>query len=286
MKIIKADETLLPVIQEFIIPYEYSCVLLASYIRKKSVNLYIISKDDGDRPLQSLKSNNLFGVFYCEKTLLHCIPVIDGFENELTQLFNQFFNNENTIIKCIDGTKAGTDLFLNILQNENNQAFQINHYRLMTIDHINSAPENLSDDDEVHRCTYEDMESIIEIQKAYITAEVAPLGKKVSDTEVALGLRQILKNQLCLAIFADDKAVCKANTNAIGFNWVQLGGVYTHPQFRRNYYAWHLISAICRRVTKSGKKTALFVKDINVPAITLYKKIGFVDAGLFEIAYF
>jgi len=286
MKIIKADQSLLPVIQDFIIPYEYSCILLASYIRRKSVNLYIICKSEGDRPLSALKTSDIFGVFYCEKTLLHCIPKIAGFENQLIPLFHQFFAETNQTVKCIDGSKEGTDLFLNILQNDENQAFQINHYRLMTIDQINPAPENLSDDDEVHRCTYEDLESIFDIQKAYITAEVAPLGKKVNDLEVSLGLKQILKNQLCLAVFADDKAVCKANTNAIGFNWVQLGGVYTHPQFRRNYYAWHLISAICRRVAKSGKRTALFVKDINVPAITLYKKIGFVDAGLFEIAYF
>lgn len=274
MKIIGAEEKHFPLIAEFIRPYEYKCVLLASYIRRLSKNLFLIV-DDGER---------VSGVFYFEKTLLHLIPDLQEKYQEYEKLFLEFFNGK--IIKCIDGEKTGTDFFVKLFEQKDYSPFQINNYNLMICRNINSAPENLSEDDEIRRCTTQDMDAVFPLQKEYICKEVAPRGKSPTDAEISMGLRQILKNQLCLCLFYDDEAVAKANTNAIGLNWVQLGGIYTHPRFRRNYYAWHLISALCRRVSKSGKRTALFVKDINVPAIDLYKKIGFEDAGKFEIAYF
>ena len=116
--------------------------------------------------------------------------------------------------------------------------------------------------------------------------EVAPSGKLVTDLEAAAQLKSILKDQLCFALWTDGEIVAKANTNAIGFNYVQLGGVYTHPLFRKNYYAWNLVYTICTRVLKSGRKISLFVKEKNNPAHELYQRIGFVQGGKYEIAYF
>lgn len=288
MKIIAAEEKHFSFIKEFIQPYEFKCVLLSSYIRRKAKNIYLICKNENTSILP-VSADDICGVFYFEKTLLHCIPNLGNSAqckntDEFESLFLEFFNGKQ--IKCIDGEQTATNFFVNLLQKKDMFPFQVNNYNLMICKEINSAPEKLSEDDEVRRCTEQDLEILLELQREYICKEVAPRGKNPSDMEIAMGLRQILKNQLCLSIFFDDKPVAKANTNAIGINWVQLGGIYTHPRFRRNYYAWHLVSAICRRVAKSGKKTALFVKDINVPAIDLYKKIGFEEAGKFQIAYF
>ena len=116
--------------------------------------------------------------------------------------------------------------------------------------------------------------------------EVAPAGKQVSDLEAKARLKSILKDQLCFALQSDGEIVAKANTNAIGFNYVQLGGVYTHPLYRKNYYAWHLVYTICQRVLKAGRKISLFVKEKNNPAHALYERIGFTTFGKYEIAYF
>ena len=105
--------------------------------------------------------------------------------------------------------------------------------------------------------------------------EVAPQGKQVTDLEAEAQLKSILKDQLCFALYSDGEVVAKANTNAIGYNYVQLGGVYTHPLYRKNYYAWNLVYTICSRVIKTGRKISLFVKEKNNPAHTLYDRIGF-----------
>lgn len=147
-------------------------------------------------------------------------------------------------------------------------------------------PENLSCDDEIRRCYDSDFDELFDLQKKYISKEVAPAGKQVSDLECSISLKQILKNQLCFALYSDDKVVSKANTNAIGFNWVQIGGVFTHPLYRKNYYAWNLVYSICQRVLKTQRKVCLFVKEKNNPAHELYKKMGFIEKCDFEICYF
>ena len=60
---------------------------------------------------------------------------------------------------------------------------------------------NLSEDDEIRRCTTQDIDAVFPLQKEYICREVAPRGKNPSDAEISMGLRQMLKNQLCLSIF-------------------------------------------------------------------------------------
>ncbi len=88
------------------------------------------------------------------------------------------------------------------------------------------------------------------------------------------------------ALFADTELVAKANSNAIGWNYVQIGGVYTHPLYRRNYYAWHLLKLLCDRIQRTQKNVSLFVKEKNIPAIKLYEKIGFCKKETYAIAYF
>ena len=288
MELIPVDKNTFPIVSQFIQPHEEKCIFLSSQIRRETDHIYLISKSD---TLMSVFKNRNFddflGVLFIDNTIFHYIPDpqqinIEDFSKALLKVINQ----NQLKIKCISGESQGTELIKECLKNELNEPYQTNHYKLMTAGVVRNPPEELSNDDQIIRCTENDMELLFPIQKKYINEEVAPFGKRASDAEVSIGLRQLLKNQLCLALTCDDEVVAKANTNAIGINWVQLGGVYTHPLYRRNGYAWQLVSAICRRTYKAGKKSALFVKDINVPAMELYKKLGFTDSGLYEICYF
>jgi predicted GNAT family acetyltransferase len=130
------------------------------------------------------------------------------------------------------------------------------------------------------------METLHPLQKDYMKEEVAVPGRPITDAEVAIALRQILKNQLCFALTVDGDIVAKANTNAIGINKVQIGGVYTHPLYRRNGYAAALVAALSNRAIRSGKEPVLFVKEKNMPAFSLYQKIGFAECGRYAIAYY
>ena len=130
------------------------------------------------------------------------------------------------------------------------------------------------------------MEILHPLQKDYMKEEVAVPGRKLTDAEVDISLRQILKNQLCLALTFDGDIIAKANTNAIGINCIQIGGVYTHPLYRRNGYAGALVQALCNRALRANKQPVLFVKEKNMPAFTLYQKLGFEECGHYTIAYY
>ncbi len=292
MTFIAASERTFPLIEEFLAPYEYKCVTLASHIRKKDEHIFIISQSDFVQT-----ANDIAGVFYFDKTLLHCVPylfnektetsadIADSFKQALAEKFITFFEGKN--IRCINGDSANTDFFLSVLKTKDIEPYHTNHYKLMTLtDEPVSPPEQLSCDDEIRRCYDNDFDSLFDLQKKYIVKEVAPAGKQVSDLECSVSLRQILKNQLCFALCSDDEIVAKANTNAIGIRWVQIGGVYTHPLYRKNYYAWNLVYAICCRIKKTERNVCLFVKDKNNPALQLYHRIGFEENCDFEICYF
>ena len=144
----------------------------------------------------------------------------------------------------------------------------------------------LSGGEEIIRCTEHDMEILHPLQKDYMKDEVAVPGRQISDAEVDITLRNLLKNQLCFALTFDGDIVAKANTNAIGINCVQIGGVYTHPLYRRNGYAGALVQALCNRSLRAHKHPVLFVKEKNRPAFSLYQKLGFEECGRYTIAYY
>ena len=281
MTIREAVDNDFPQLQEFLIPWESTCVTLCSYVRKKKDKIYVILgvPEPVEGPL-------IKGILYLDKTLLYCIPHATNLPGLLPAL-TVFLKNKT--VSCLNGDASAGNILLKALECMNHTPYQTNNYNIMTLEaQPMPPPEDLSCDDEIRRCADldNDTELLLPLQKMYIAKEVAPAGKQVTDLEAGAQLKSILKDQLCFALFSDGEIVSKANTNAIGFNYAQLGGVYTHPLFRKNYYAWYLVYTICTRVLKTGRKLSLFVKEKNNPAITLYEQIGFTETGKYMIAYF
>ena len=283
------------------------------------------NSNNSDKSSQLINLQNILGVFYLNKSLFHCFKDTSKVNiADFTPLFYEILTQNQKSIKNISGEKDGTDFFLEVIRNlsENpDSSFtkkfnvkQINDYKLMVLPHqqfqqsqnqsnhqnnqslqseplkyssnLKSSAQNLDNDDFIMRCTENDMENLFEIERNYLQDEVAVRGQKVSDAEVSMRLRQILKNQLYFALISDDRIVSKAYTNAIGKNWIQIGGVYTLFQFRQNGYAAHTVSTLCKRILQAHKNISLFVKTKNLPAQQLYRKIGFTFHSDYKIVYF
>lgn len=283
------------------------------------------NSNNSDKSSQLINLQNVLGVFYLNKSLFHCFQDTSKVNiADFTPLFYQILTQNQASIKNISGEKDGTDFFLEVIRNlsENPDSTftkkfnvkQINDYKLMVLPHqqfqdsqnqsnhqnnqcLQSEPlkyssnlkfsvQNLDNDDFIMRCTENDMENLFEIERNYLQDEVAVRGQKVSDAEVSMRLRQILKNQLYFALISDDRIVSKAYTNAIGKNWIQIGGVYTLFQFRQNGYAALTVSTLCKRILQAHKNISLFVKTKNLPAQQLYQKIGFSFHSDYKIVYF
>lgn len=283
------------------------------------------NSNNSDKSSQLINLQNILGVFYLNKSLFHCFKDTSKVNiANFTPLFYQILTQNQTSIKNISGEKDGTDFFLEVIRNlsENPDSTftkkfnvkQINDYKLMVLPHqqfqqsqnqsnhqnnqslqseplkyssnFKSSAQKLYNDDFIMRCTENDMENLFEIERNYLQDEVAVRGQKVSDAEVSMRLRQILKNQLYFALISDDRIVSKAYTNAIGKNWIQIGGVYTLFQFRQNGYAALTVSTLCKRILQAHKNISLFVKTKNLPAQQLYQKIGFTFHSDYKIVYF
>lgn len=304
MQIISVNERTFSLAQSYLLPIEQKCVFLSQLVRKHSPDIYIIldknpdNSNNSDKSSQLINLQNVLGVFYLNKSLFHCFKDTSKVNiADFTPLFYEILTQNQASIKNISGEKDGTDFFLDVIRNlsENPDSTftkkfnvkQINDYKLMVLPHQQfQNSQKLYNDDFIMRCTENDMENLFEIERNYLQDEVAVRGQKVSDAEVSMRLRQILKNQLYFALISDDRIVSKAYTNAIGKNWIQIGGVYTLFQFRQNGYAALTVSTLCKRILQAHKNISLFVKTKNLPAQQLYKKIGFTFHSDYKIVYF
>lgn len=298
MLIIPIREHSFSLAQKFLEANEEKCVFLSSLVRRHSKDLYfVLDLQDNDINFLSQSEilpvyNQIIGVFYLHNTLFHFFSDIDVFENPLFEKkFTDFIVSNNLKIKCISGEMQSSQKLLKVIAAvDGKMPYQINNYKLMSLkksDKNNLSASNLLfNDDEIIRCTQNDFDSLFLLEQKYMIEEVLPVGRNITQIEVSVSLKQILKNQLCLALLSDGEIVSKANTNAIGQNWIQLGGIYTLPQFRQNGYAKQTVSALCRRIFNAGKNVVLFVKEKNLPAKALYNSLGFAEAGDYCIGYF
>jgi predicted GNAT family acetyltransferase len=58
-----------------------------------------------------------------------------------------------------------------------------------------------------------------------------------------------------------------------------IAPVYTLPKFRRRGYATSACSALAQELLNTNERTILFVSKNNIPALKVYRKIGFTKTG-------
>lgn len=100
-----------------------------------------------------------------------------------------------------------------------------------------------------------------------------------------LFLRQ-LKEQLVVYALKGKTPVAKAATNARGFLYNQLGGIFTSPEHRNRGIGLKTLEYLLYKTEKDQRHACLFVKTDNASARALYRNCGFQDRGRFMIAYF
>lgn len=203
---------------------------------------------------------------------------------------------------CILGEERGSEFIRNCTKKKPRATI---HYQLMTWNGATlpekqmmpafSAPAGLA----LTRCTEDDAEALLPLQKEYDLVEVLQPGDEWNEDFCRLTLRKNLRTQLIIGLKAGPQVLkadnalsaapvfaAKAGTNAIGLHWWQLGGVFTCPEFRSKGCAAFLVEQLAQMAGAEGKRTALFVKEANTPAKAAYTKAHFTPLGPFEIIYY
>jgi predicted GNAT family acetyltransferase len=127
---------------------------------------------------------------------------------------------------------------------------------------------------------------LFDIQKKYEIEEVLLPGNTFNASATIRHLKQTLREQVVLVAELDGVAVAKANTNARGVFYDQIGGVFTEKALRSCGVGTALMLRLCELVAKDHKSATLFVKEENGPAQKMYRNIGFAVESGFRISYY
>ncbi|MFW6291286.1 MAG: GNAT family N-acetyltransferase [Spirochaetota bacterium] len=131
-----------------------------------------------------------------------------------------------------------------------------------------------------------DARRLFDIQKKYEIEEVLLPGNTFSPTAAMQHLKQTLRDQVVLVAELDGTPVGKANTNARGVFFDQIGGVFTERALRSRGIATALMLRLLERLASESKNASLFVKKDNAPALRMYRNIGFAVEDEFRISYY
>lgn len=98
-------------------------------------------------------------------------------------------------------------------------------------------------------------------------------------------LRDSLKRHTHYIAWYGMRIVAKANSNAEGYACAQLGGIFTHREYRNRGIGYQCITQLCTMLFSRYRSLVLFVKWENTTAISLYKRVGFRQRGSYTIHY-
>ena len=131
-----------------------------------------------------------------------------------------------------------------------------------------------------------DVNAVFPLQAAYEKEEVLVPMHRYDPRATRSGLAAALDGQEMLCARLDGRIVAKAQTNARGVGWDQLGGIYVEPGLRGRGIGTWLVATLCLRILGQGRSLTHFVKKKNAAAIRSYRKIGFRFRESYRISYY
>ncbi len=150
---------------------------------------------------------------------------------------------------------------------------------------MHPVPPRRMKDVQVKRGRIEDADKLYHLERKYVIDEVLIHKETFHGKAVLRNLRKTCTSQILLYVEKNGIAAAKANTNAMGINYAQIGGVFTDYNFRRAGYSTLVMEHLLHELVKMRKKCILFVKKSNFPANNLYRKLGFKKRGDYRITY-
>ncbi|WP_028974901.1 GNAT family N-acetyltransferase [Spirochaeta cellobiosiphila] len=83
-----------------------------------------------------------------------------------------------------------------------------------------------------------------------------------------------------------DTPLAKGNINSRGWNWNQLGGIYTHYNHRNRGLGAIIVKSLLSLSKEDNKSVVLFVNKKNLCANYLYNNLKFTHNDNFAISYY
>lgn len=286
----------------FVRQHEYRCIDLAEQLRlclypayapryKKAAAVYACPQRQTCLQPQKICCGVL--LFSTYGPLFHCIDT--DIPEETVLAFGRFFLSENFPYKelhAVAGIREHTLLFEQVMSEIAHirldaavDYYLMRHTKACTDTFFQTAQAKLNAALSIERATENDLTELFPLQLDYENTEVAYEGRPINPTVCKLSLRARLTTEYIYKVSADGHIVAKAGTNAQGFHWFQIGGVYTLPAYRNKGLAAAAIAHLINTHSAEAHGFALFVKTANTAALRVYEKLGFEQCRLFRMSY-
>lgn len=306
MRFIPVDEKKKAETLAFLAKYERTCVSLIEHVRRDESDIFSIEGD----------ARETLGVISVKSRMLLCVPNARSLQNDkaFCSSLKVFLSDKK--ISCVNGEAEASHLIMKIFAELGRTPLHINEYVLMTLSE--AALKNLKTKEgryasvsegqqtliarhtaraagekayceqfKIVRCGIKDADALMPLQLAYEAEEVLPPCRIQNPAVTRKNLERILKTEYVLALQnSRGETAAKANTNAIGIRWAQIGGVYTAPDFRRKGCASLLVETLAEKIVASNRLPVLYARNGNEGAQKAYSAIGFTKTGGFTIAYY
>ena len=306
MRFIPVDEKKKAETLAFLAKYERTCVSLIEHVRRGESDIFSIEGD----------ARETLGVISVKSRMLLCVPNARSLQNDkaFCSSLKVFLSDKK--ISCVNGEAEASHLIMKIFAELGRTPLHINEYALMTLSEaalkkieakdkrytaLSKGQQTLIDRHtaraagekayceqfKIVRCGIKDADALMPLQLAYEAEEVLPPCRTQNPAVTRKNLERILKNEYVLALQnSRGEPAAKANTNAVGIRWAQIGGVYTAPDFRRKGCASLLVETLAEKIVASNRLPVLYARNGNEGAQKAYSAIGFTKTGGFTIAYY
>lgn len=266
--------------QAFVLAYElFSCALMQKILLRTDDVFVILNAQE-----------NVLGVFSFSQggTILSCLPIVSA---DVVFALKDFFLQKD--VWCLSGKKDFVDtLKTALLEPGEKSAYRIIETRsCLLLRHITLVKKEIAclktARARIVHCIPQDAPLLMPLHAEYVAEEVLPRGFSQSRAATFLMLEKALKARAVYAVKLREKEkdlfVSKAHITALGSKYLQVGGVYTIPEYRHLGFAQTLLVAL---LLKNPETTCvLYVRKENVAALRLYTKVGFAPAGEYEVTY-
>ena len=296
-------------IKEFLIQNEPFCISVSNQFLDNGV--FFIPSPMTDRVSIILENDNIIGIVdsTIKGSVYHFLKKIprEFSENEFSQVINCRW------LYSITGEKNGSDFLIDQIKKHFSisPSYTVNYFfeqctKLKSLFQFSDADDKSKFIIKQANNTEELVNLLLPLRIGYEIEEVLIPGSKINSEFTKKNLSNILSKHKMFflsqtsqgKVSTDNKLTSQSKsptianpiatvaTNANGFNWEQIGGVFTMPLFRNQGIAKTLVNHVTNYLLSSNKKVCLFVKTKNVPAQKAYEKNGFNKIGEFTIAYF
>ncbi|HDQ14587.1 MAG TPA: GNAT family N-acetyltransferase [Sediminispirochaeta sp.] len=286
----QAEQGNLRDILNFILPMEEYCVNFSSWLKKgtkaalpsrREALVYLLASEHS---LPSVGGGNIRALLLLTRSGL-LVPVVhpqDPLSLRDLRGLDEILGRTPRKIFCIAGLANRVQLFQNYLGLHGKSIA----YHLMKREISKPLEANLFPPDlHLHGMTLEDAERVFPLEVKYQHEEVLVHPERFNPAAHLMYFKRNIRQQDIFFATIGKEVVAKAGTNAQGFRYCQIGGVYTDQAYRGRGIARTVMVKLLEVLETRGQGSVLFVRKGNQPAVRLYQGLGFSHLGDFQITY-